>query len=410
MSDLLSTEVLISGGGFAGLALALALDRAGIAALVVDAAPLAETTLPAFDGRVFAIAPDVVRMLTALGVWQRVRESQPVREIVVSGGAVGAPRSPFFLHFDEADAGGAPLFEIAENRFLRMALLEAASGAPHMTLVSPARIETAETGAAGVTGTLAGGRPFAARLLVAAEGRQSPLRDRFGIRTSGWSYGQTAIVCTVEHERPHGGTAQDYFLPGGPFGILPMTGNRSSLVWAEPTARAAAILALPDADFAAETARRFTDFLGAVRPVGPRWSYPLATHLARDYVATRFALLGDAAHGVHPLAGQGLNLALRDVAVLAELVTDAVRIGLDPGAGQVLETYQRARRVDATAMAAVTDGLNRLFSNDVAPLRAMREAGLGLVNAIAPLRRLLATAAAGGNLGATPRLLKGDAL
>ena len=410
MSDTLSTEVLISGGGFAGLALALALDQAGIATVALDMAPLADTTLPAFDGRVSAIAPDVVRMLIALGVWPRVRESQPVRDIVVSGGSVGAPRSPFFLHFDEADAGGGALFEIVENRFLRMAMLEAAAGARQVALVSPARIATVEATPGGVTGTFGDGRSFAAKLLVAAEGRQSPLRDRFGIRTSGWSYGQTAIVCTVDHERPHGGTAQDYFLPGGPFGILPMTGNRSSLVWAEPTARAGAILALSDADFAAEVERRFTDFLGAVQPAGPRWSYPLATHLARDYVATRFALVGDAAHGVHPLAGQGLNLALRDVAVLAEALTDGVRIGLDPGANQMLEAYQRARRVDATAMAAVTDGLNRLFSNDIPPLRAVREAGLGLVNAIAPLRRLLATAAAGASLGASPRLLQGEAL
>lgn len=409
MAEMLSTDVLISGGGFAGLALGIALGQAGIEAAVVDATSLAETTLPAFDGRVSAIAPDVTRMLTTLGAWQRVDETQPVSDIVVSGGELAARPSPFFLHFDETDSGG-PMFEIVENRFLRAALLATAAETVGLTLISPARIAAADASSRGVAGELADGRRFAARLLVAAEGRDSPLRDRFGIKVSGWSYGQTAIVCTVEHERPHGGAAQDYFLPAGPFGILPMTGHRSSLVWAEPAARAAAIMALDDDDFAAEVQRRFTDFLGEARPIGPRWSYPLSTHLARDYVAPRFALVGDAAHVIHPLAGQGLNLGLRDVAALAEAVVDAVRIGLDPGSNAALDAYQRARRIDATAMAAVTDGLNRLFSNDAAPLKAVREAGLGLVNAIAPLRRLLAGAAAGAGLGAGPRLLKGEAL
>jgi 2-octaprenyl-6-methoxyphenol hydroxylase len=409
MADRLSTEIVISGGGFAGLALGIAFAQAGLVVAVVDSADLQATARPAFDGRVSAIAPDVRRMLTALDVWPRLRESQPVRNIVVSGGEAGARPSPFFLHFDEADAGGT-LFDIVENRFLRAALLDAAANTVGLTLISSARIETVETAPRGVTGSLAGGRPFEARLLVAAEGRDSPLRERFGVRTTGWTYGQTAIVCTVEHERPHDGTAQDYFLPGGPFGILPMTGNRSSLVWAEPDGRSAALLALSEDDFSAEIARRFTDYLGEVRPVGPRWSYPLATHLARDYVARRFALIGDAAHMIHPLAGQGLNLGLRDAATLAEAVIDAVRIGLDAGATAQLEAYQRARRIDATAMAAVTDSLNRLFSNDIAPLKAVREAGLGLVNAITPLRRLLAAAAGGASMAHTPRLLKGEAL
>jgi 2-octaprenyl-6-methoxyphenol hydroxylase len=403
-----STEILISGGGFAGLALGLALAKAGIDVTVIDAAAPDKSTLPAFDGRVSSIATDVKRMLTALGVWALVPEAQPVSDIVVSGGEIGAAASPFFLHFDEADAG-ATLFDIVENRFLRSALLQAATAAG-VTLIAPARIADPQVTAKGVAATLGDGRTLKARLLIAAEGRDSPLRERFGIKSSGWSYGQSGIVCTVEHERPHGGTAQEYFLPSGPFAILPMTGNRSSLVWSERTDIADAALALGDADFAAEVARRFTGYLGAVKPVGARWAYPLTTHLARSYIAPRFALIGDAAHVVHPLAGQGLNLGLRDAAALAESVVDAVRLGLDAGASAPLEAYQRARRIDATAMAAVTDGLNRLFSNDVAPLKAVREAGLGLVNAIAPLRRLLATAAAGASLAAAPRLLKGETL
>jgi 2-octaprenyl-6-methoxyphenol hydroxylase len=401
-------DVLISGGGFAGLALALALTGAGVEVAVIDAAETDHLTLPDFDGRVSAIAPDVKRMLAALNVWPLVREAQPVTDIVVSGGDIGGGSSPFFLHFDKADAGMA-LFDMVENRFLRAALLTAAA-ARAVTLIAPARIGAVKTGTAGVEATLTDGRTFSARLLVSAEGRDSPLRERFGIKSSGWDYGQWGIVCTVEHERPHDGTAQEYFLPSGPFAILPMTGNRASLVWSERTELARAALALDDGDFADEVARRFTDYLGTVRPVGARWGYPLSTHLARAYVAPRFALIGDAAHVVHPLAGQGLNLGLRDAAALAECVVDAVRLGLDAGSAAPLEAYQRARRIDATAMAAVTDGLNRLFSNDFAPLKAVREAGLGLVNAITPLRRLLATAAAGASLGSAPRLLRGEAL
>lgn len=401
-------DVLISGGGFAGLALALALAEAGLDVAVVDAASPDRITLPAFDGRVSAIAPDVKRMLAALGVWPRVRESQAVTDIVVSGGDPGSPRSPFFLHFDENDAGAA-LFDMVENRFLRIALLEQAAERG-LVLLAPAQIASMQSGRTIQEATLCNGDRIAAHLLVAAEGRDSPLRERFGIKVSGWSYGQTAIVLTVEHERPHHGTAQDYFLPAGPFGILPMTGNRSSLVWAEPTERAAAIMALGEDDFADEVSRRFTDYLGTVRPTGPRWSYPLGTQLARSYIAPRFALIGDAAHVVHPLAGQGLNLGLRDAATLAECVVDAVRLGLDAGSASALEAYERARRIDTTAMAAVTDGMNRLFSNDVAPLKVVREAGLGLVNAVAPLRRLLASAAAGTSLGSAPRLLRGEAL
>lgn len=404
MSDTRNTEILISGGGFAGLALGIALAEAGYEACVVEAGDLDAALAPEFDGRVSAIAPDVRRMLETLDVWGGIAEFQTVTDIVVSGGTLEGGGSPFFLHVGEGD-GDAPAFDMVENRHLRAALLARARRTAGLILRPGTRI-TGAASAAAVTATLSTGDSLSARLLVAAEGRDSPLRAAYGIKTSGWSYRQWGIVCTVEHERPHEGVAQEYFLPSGSFAILPMTGNRSSLVWAEREDLAPGFLALDDIDFNAEIARRFTDFLGATRVVGPRFGYPLSTQLARDYIARRFALIGDAAHVVHPLAGQGLNLGLRDAAALAEAIADAGRLGLDIGSAAPLDAYQRRRRIDAALMAATTDALNRLFSNDIAPLRALRETGLGLVNAVPVLRRLLARAAAGQGPSA-PRLLTG---
>lgn len=405
----LRTDVLVSGGGFAGLALALALGGAGFDVTVVEPGPAGGGGQAGFDGRVSSFAPDVRRMLERLGVWRRLSDFQTVREIVVSGGTPDGRASPFFLHFGEGD-GDAPPFDMVENRFMLAALHAAAAENPRLSLIHGARIETVETGPAGVTAGLADGRTVAARLLVSAEGRDSPLRERFGIKTTGWSYGQSGIVCTVAHERPHDGIAQEFFLPSGSFAILPITGNRSSIVWTERDALVPAFMALSESDFAAELARRFTDYLGAVTPLGGRWAFPLRLQLARSYVGRRFALVGDAAHVVHPLAGQGLNLGLRDVAALAEAVVDADRLGLDIGSATPLEAYERRRRIDAALMAGVTEGLNALFSNDSAPLRAVREAGLGLVNAATPIRRFLARAAGGRSAAAAPRLLNGEAL
>ncbi len=407
MSAPSTTEILISGGGFAGLALGLALAEAGFEARIIEAGDMDASLAPAFDGRVSAIAPDVRRMLEALGVWSGIAEFQTVTDIVVSGGTLEGGASPFFLHVGESD-GGAPAFDMVENRHLRTALLARARQTPGLTLTGGTRIANATSTQAAATATLSTGEAISARLLVAAEGRDSPLREAYGIKTSGWSYKQWGIVCTVEHERPHEGVAQEYFLPSGSFAILPMTGNHSSLVWTEREDLAPNFLALSEDDFNAEIARRFTDYLGTTKVVGARFGYPLSTLLARDYIARRFALIGDAAHVVHPLAGQGLNLGLRDAAALAEAITDAGRLGLDIGSTAPLDAYQRRRRIDATLMAATTDTLNRLFSNDIAPVRAVREAGLGLVNAIPPLRRLIARAASGG-LDA-PRLLQGKAL
>lgn len=409
MSGATQTDVLVSGGGFGGLALAIALAQAGHDVAVVESATSGTSGSATFDGRVSSIAPDVRRMLERLGVWHRLPEVQRVTDIVVSGGTVGGAASPFFLHFEQGDAGAAP-FDMVENRFLHAALAATAAERPQIRRIVGARIAEIATPPGRIAATLTTGETLAAPLLVAAEGRDSPLRERFGIKVTGWSYGQWGIVCTVAHERPHDGIAQEYFLPSGSFAILPLTGNRSSLVWTEREDLAKAVMALNEADFAAEVARRFTDYLGTVTPVGTRSAWPLHLQLARDYVAPRFALIGDAAHVVHPLAGQGLNLGLRDAAALAEAVVDAGRLGLDIGSMAPLEAYQRRRRIDAALMAGVTEGLNQLFSNDAAPLRTVREAGLGLVNAVAPVRRFFARAAAGHGFGEAPRLLKGEAL
>jgi 2-octaprenyl-6-methoxyphenol hydroxylase len=257
--------------------------------------------------------------------------------------------------------------------------------------------------------TLSDGRTIAVRLIAAADGQESRLRRAAGIRTVEWRYLQTGIVTTVWHERPHCGIAVEHFLPAGPFAILPMTGNRSSIVWTERAELAARLVALPDAAFAAEIAARFGDFLGAVEPIGPRWTYPLGLMLAERYVAERLALVGEAAHVIHPIAGQGLNLGIRDIATLAELVIDRRRFGLDIGDPDLLGHYQQWRRLDTLALAVVTDGLNRLFSNQLAPLRLARDLGLAAVHRLPPLKRLLMRDAMGLS-GDLPRLVRGEPL
>lgn len=404
------TDVVIVGGGLAGLPLALALAKGGLEVTVIDAIAPATSADPGFDGRTSAIAFSSCRMLDELGVMTRLKgQTQPINDILVSDGRVRGGASPLFLHFDHREIGDEPLGQMIENRFLRIALQKSVDAEPAITQIAPATVRKAEFSSAAGTVTLSDGRRLSARLIIAADGRGSPMRKQMGIRTIGWDYGQSGIVTTVEHELPHEGVAQEYFLPGGPFAMLPMTGNRCSLVWTEKTAAAKAMVALPDADFANEMRARFGTHLGACRPVGPRWSYPLSMHLARGYVKPRFALLGDAAHGIHPIAGQGLNLGWRDVAAMAEVIVDAARLGLDIGALDILERYERWRRFDNTVLAMTMDGLNRLFSNDIAPVRLARDLGLGIVNRIGPARRLFMRHA-GGSIGDLPRLLRGQAL
>jgi 2-octaprenyl-6-methoxyphenol hydroxylase len=401
------TDILICGGGMVGVPLGLAAAQGGLSVAVIDTLAPSQVLDAGFDGRVSALAYASVRMLTALGVWPHLaKHAQPITEILVTDGKADGPASPFSLHFDAAEVGTASLGHIAENRHIRAALYAALP--PNLTLIAPATVTRLDTTGGHVIAHLSNGEQIEAALAVAADGRDSKLRGQQGIGVIGWSYPQTGIVATVAHERPHNGVAYEHFLPSGPFAILPMTENRSSLVWTERADKAPAMLAMNEAAFNAEVARRFGDHLGATNVVGGRWSYPLSFHLARDFVRPRFALAGDCAHGIHPIAGQGLNLGLKDAAALAETLLDAARLGRDLGALDTLKRYERWRRFDAFALAASTDALNRLFSNDIAPLRQLRDLGLGIVDAIGPARRFFMRHA-GGDIGKLPRLLKGEA-
>ncbi len=400
-----TTEVVIVGAGMVGLSLACALAGAGVEVIVIDRAAPAVVTDAGFDGRVSAIAHGSQRALVALGLWDALAEhAQPILEIRVADG-----ESPLFLHYDHRDLGSAPFGYIIENRHIRRALFAAAAGLDRLRLLAPCSVASLARGQGGVEARLENGAAVRARLAVAADGRDSAVRGGAGISVTGWRYAQVGIVCTVAHDRPHRGIAHERFLPAGPFAILPMTGNRSSLVWTERADLAPAMMALGESEFNAETARRFGDFLGGIEVVGKRWSFPLSLLHAERYVAERLALVGDAAHAIHPIAGQGLNLGLRDAAALAESLIDARRLGLDIGAASVLERYQRWRRFDSLVLMAVTDGLNRLFSNDAAPLRVARDIGLAAVNHAGPLKQLIMRHAM-GTLGRLPRLIRGQPL
>lgn len=406
-------DVAVIGGGLNGLTQAIALARHGISVAVIDREDPVRVTEAGFDGRVSAIALASQRMLEAIGLWRHVREAQPMWDIRVSDGD-----SLLFVHYDHAELGTAPFGYLVENRVMRLAQQAALADCPTLELIAPMTARSIDYGIAGSGAPaeieLGDGRRIRARLVIGADGRQSVIRQQAGIRTLDWSYRQTGIVCTVQHELPHQGVAQERFLPAGPFAILPMTDDakghhRSSLVWSEPTERAAAIMALDMPGFADEMRQRFGTGYGACDVVGPRWSYPFSFMLALTYTAHRMALIGDAAHGIHPIAGQGLNLGLRDIATLTEAVVDARRLGLDIGRSDVLERYERWRRVDNVVLGAVTDGLTRLFSNDIAPLRVARDLGLGVVNRIGPLKKLFMRHAM-GDLGRLPRLLKGETI
>jgi 2-octaprenyl-6-methoxyphenol hydroxylase len=408
MAQAKDADIVIGGGGMVGLALALALARGGLRVVVADPVPPAKTVDAAFDGRVSAISYSSVRMLEVLDVWPAIRDrAQPIHDILVTDARLDRTPSPFSLHFDHREIG-APMGFIAENRDIRAALIACIERTESITLESPASVTELKPDGEQIGITLNTGRELRIGLFLAAEGRESPSREQMEIGLISWAYPQRGIVATVEHEKPHNGVAYEHFLPSGPFAILPMTGNRSSLVWTEREDLADGIMQLPAAEFEAEVARRFGAHLGAVRADGPRWSYPLRFHLARSYVRPRFALVGDAAHGIHPIAGQGLNLGFKDVAALAEVVLEAARLGLDFGAIDVLRRYERWRRFDSFALAAATDALNRLFSNDIAPLRLARDIGLGIVDGIGPLRRFFMRHA-GGDIGKLPRLLRGEA-
>jgi len=399
-------DILIVGGGLNGPALALALAQAGFGVMVVDARPAPARGEAGFDGRAYALAQASKRLLSAIGIWPGLAPlAQPILQIKASDGRAGEGAAPFFLNFDAAEIEEGPMGFMVEDRHLYAAFLSAMQAAG-VRLLSSDSVVAQQVDASGVQATLASGKTLAARLLVGCDGRSSGTATRAGIGRTGWGYGQTALVTAVEHERPHHGIAHQFFMPEGPLAILPLRGNRSSIVWSERDVRAADIQALSDADYLTALRPRFGNFLGEIELAGDRFTYPLSLTLANRFVAPRVALVGDAAHGVHPIAGQGLNLGLRDVAALAEVLSDAARRGEDIAAIDVLERYERWRRFDTTVMALGMDSVNRLFSNDNPLLRLGRDLGLGAVSALPGLRRRFMRQAAGLN-GDLPRLLRG---
>ncbi len=412
-----SCDVLIAGAGIAGATLALSLARAGLKPVLIDPVPFDGQLAPNFDGRASAIAYAAYRQWRALGLADAFDPlAQRIEQILVTDGktpgAASGGQTPFFLRFDSAEIAdrseGEPLGYLLENRHIR-AGLAAAVQAAGIEVLAPARVTGARFGVRSAELTLADGRKLSAPLVVGAEGRNSIVRTEAGIGAIGWDYPQSGVVATVRLERPHEGIAHEYFLPGGPFAILPLTGTRASLVWTESRARAEALKAARPQMFQAHLERRFGDFLGEVSVEGPIFTYPLSLQLAERFVAPRVALLGDAAHGVHPIAGQGLNLGLKAAAALAEVLVDAVRLGEDPGSEVVLERYAAWRRFDTVTLSAGMDAFVRLFSNDHPLLRLARGAGMATVNRIAPARRFFMHEA-GGAVGDLPRLLRGQAL
>jgi 2-octaprenyl-6-methoxyphenol hydroxylase len=401
-------DLVIGGAGFAGLALAIALREALGAGFTVTVADPALKNEKSKDPRASAIAAAARRLFEAIGVWDAVAtQAQPILDMVITDSKLDDAVRPTFLTFGGEVEEGEPFAHMVENRHLID------------SLVAKAKTLGIDLRATAVTGfehqhntidvTFADGETLGARLLVGADGGRSVIRETAGIVTHGWDYNQSAIVTTVGHERDHEGRAEEHFLPSGPFAILPLTGKRSSIVWTEKRRDAERIVALPDDEFHDELEKRFGLHLGEIEVIGPRRAFPLGLFTARSFIGERLALIGDAAHIIHPIAGQGLNMGLRDVAALAEAITDAARLGLDIGAPDVLERYQRWRRFDTAMMGVATDGLNRLFSNRSDVLRLVRDVGLGLVERMPALKNVFIREAAGFT-GEVPKLLKGEAL
>ncbi len=396
MAETIEAEICVVGAGPVGGTLACRLAAAGLSVAIVDRAPLPPMERPEFDGRAYAIAAGSRRELEQAGLWDLLPEPPcPIHDIRVSDGRIGRPASPLSLHFDHRDAGGDAFGWMVEARALRVALNAKLHALTNVALFAPADVRV-DRGADGARVHVAGGPAIACRLVVAADGRESALRRQAGIRVTRIPYGQTGLVCAISHERPHNNVALEHFLPAGPFAQLPMSPAEgaehvSAIVWTERTPVAARMMTFDDAAYASEVARRLGDHLGAIRTVGRRWSYRLGALHAHRYVDTRLALVGDAAHGIHPIAGQGLNLGFRDVGALADLLI----AGADPGDPALLAAYQRARRGDNLMMLAATDALDRLFSTDNPLIRAARDIGIAAVDRTPPLKRLFMRRAMG---------------
>ncbi|MGR3501925.1 FAD-dependent monooxygenase [Pseudaestuariivita sp.] len=400
----MTQDVLIVGGGLNGMLMALAAEAAGLSVTVIDAAP-EQSVGATFDGRSYALALASQRLLGGLGLWEDVADhAQPILEIKVSDARPGQPPSPLFMHFDHAEIEEGPMGHLVEDRHLR-AECKAKLAASGVTWLQGASVTAQDGGAL----ALSDGQTLEGRVVVGADGRQSGTALRAGIQHVRWDYGQTALVCALEHEKPHHGIAHQMFLPSGPLAILPLTGNRASIVWTEGTEAAARLQARDDDGYMAHLRPLFGDFLGEIALTGARYTYPLGLSLAHRFVEAPTVLIGDAAHGVHPIAGQGLNAGLRDIAALAEVLADATRRGEDIASPLVLKRYETWRRFDATTLALATDTFNRLFSNDNGLLRLGRDLGMGVVNALPGLRRGFIREAA-GLTGELPRLMRGLAL
>ncbi|WP_420012358.1 FAD-dependent monooxygenase [Tateyamaria sp.] len=403
-------DILIVGGGLSGPILALALAQTGLQVAVIDALQEKVRKNAGFDGRSYAVALTSQRLLAGVGVWDAVADnSQPILEIKVTDGRAGEGPSPFFMHFDHAEIEEGPMGHMVQDRHLRRALLDAMAATEGVTHLSGETVTGQTVIPGGIGVTLASGKTLTGALLVGADGRGSGTATRAGIKRTGRGYGQTALVCAIAHEKPHHGIAHQFFMPPGPLAILPLPGNVSSIVWSESAENAAAFHALSDAEYLTMLRPRFGDFLGEIGLTGKRYTYPLSLSLADRLISDRMALIGDAAHGVHPIAGQGLNAGMRDIAALAEVITDAIRRGEDPGSIAVLTRYEEWRRFDNTALAMATDAFNRLFSNDSALLRGVRDVGMGVINALPGLRRGFIREAA-GLTGELPRLMQGRPL
>jgi len=402
------TDLVIGGAGFAGLALAIAVRQGLGEAFAVTVVDPALAATQSEDPRASAIAAAARRLFEAIAVWGSVAdEAQPILDMVITDSKLDDAVRPTFLTFGGDVEPGEPFAHMVENRHLVDALVARAKELGIGLRASA--VAGFEKGFHASEVELADGERISARLLVAADGAKSKIRDQAGIATHGWNYDQSAIVTTVAHERDHNGRAEEHFLPAGPFAILPLKGKRSSIVWTEEAREAARIVALSDAEFHEELERRFGLHLGDLQAVGTRRAFPLGLFTARSFIGERLALIGDAAHVIHPIAGQGLNMGLRDVAALAEAIVDAARLGLDIGSPGVLERYQRWRRFDTMTMGIATDGLNRLFSNHSDVLRLVRDLGLGMVERM-PFLKLLFIREAAGFTGDVPKLLRGEAL
>ncbi|MHA7971187.1 ubiquinone biosynthesis hydroxylase [Rhizobium sp. CAU 1783] len=402
-------DLLIVGGGYVGLSVAVAVKQAAphLAVEVIEAAPEEAWKK---DPRASAIIAAATKMLDVFGIWDLIEpEAQPITRMIVTDSKTSDPVRPVFLTFDGAVEEGRPFAHMIPNVAMVGALREACSRAG-ITIRHGVRAVGFRNAGPAAELSLSDGSVVSARLVVACDGVRSKLRDLAGIKTVSWNYGQSGIVTTVEHERPHEGAAEEHFLPAGPFAILPLKGNRSSLVWTERTDDADRLVASDDLVFEEELERRFGHKLGTIRAVGDRRAFPLGLTLAREFVAPRLALAGDAAHGIHPISGQGLNLGFKDVAALAETIVDADRLGLDIGDLNVLERYQTWRRFDTFRMGVTTDVLNRMFSNDITPLRVLRDVGLGMVDRLPGLKSYFIREAAGTAGGGRPKLLAGEAI